>query len=808
MGVTAPMAGRLPPFPQRLPFDDTDETPAEGAGRPVAIPDAPADPGWHELHDPVASGRADALLEGLTGPQRAATVHRGGPLLVVAGAGSGKTRVLTRRIAHLLATGDAAPWQVLAITFTNKAAGEMRRRVAELVGPRAERMWVSTFHSACLRILRSHAVRLGYQPAFTVYDDTDSRRLVELVVAELGLDAKRFSPRAVAAVIGQAKAELVDPGAFREQGGDGEPFHRRIADVYAEYQRRLLAANAMDFDDLLMQAVVLLRTCDDVRQAYQARFTQILVDEYQDTNRAQNQLILLLGSEHRNVCVVGDSDQSIYRFRSADIRNILEFERTFPQAATILLEQNFRSTQTILDAANAVIANNAGRVPKRLFTEGDGGAPICRYAAENEHDEAWWVAGEIRRLRAAESLAHSDVAVFYRTNAQSRVLEEELVRAGIAYRVVGGTRFYDRREVKDLLAYVRVVANPADEVSSRRIVNVPKRGIGASSVARLAAWAAVNGVSFAGAVERAEEAGLTGRALRGAQELSALLADLREALATVGPGALVEAVAERSGYLAELVAEHSHEADGRIENVAELVTVASEYQDVAEFLETVALVSDADELDGEDDRVSLMTLHTAKGLEFPAVFMVGLEDGVFPHLRALGDPLELEEERRLCYVGITRARRFLYVSYAWVRSLWGQTSHNIPSRFLGEIPAELVRDASPGGGGRPGGGRGAGGSRGGADRWEPWERGRTPQDEGGQTFGLGTGPPRPAGRTRESTGAESLGLARGDAVVHEHWGEGVVLSTAGEGEKAQARVRFPGVGEKNLLLSATPLRRA
>jgi DNA helicase-2/ATP-dependent DNA helicase PcrA len=775
-----------PPLPPRLPPDDTDETP------------------------PARTGRADALLAGLTEPQRAATVHRGGPLLVVAGAGSGKTRVLTRRIAHLLATGDAAPWQILAITFTNKAAEEMRRRVTELVGPRAERMWVSTFHSACLRILRSHAVRLGYQPAFTVYDDTDSRRLVELVVGELGLDTRRFSPRSVAAVIGQAKAELIDPGRFRDQGGaDGEPFHRRIADVYAEYQRRLVAANAMDFDDLLMQAVVLLASHDDVRQAYQTRFTHILVDEYQDTNRAQNELVLLLARQHGNLCVVGDSDQSIYRFRSADIRNILEFEETFPRATTILLEQNFRSTQTILDAANAVIANNAGRVPKRLFTDGDTGVPVCRYAAENEHDEAWWVAGEIERLRSAESLASGDIAVFYRTNAQSRVLEEELVRAGVPYRVVGGTRFYDRREIKDLLAYVRVVANPADEVSARRILNVPKRGLGASSVARLGAWAAVNHVPFAEAVERAEEAGLTGRALRGAQELSALFAGLRASMAEMGPGELVEAVAERSGYLAELVAERSHEADGRLENIAELVNVASEYEDLAELLETVALVADADELDGDGSRVSLMTLHTAKGLEFPAVFMVGLEDGVFPHLRALGDPLELEEERRLCYVGITRARRFLYVSYAWVRAQWGQTSHNIPSRFLAEIPAELLRDAAsprqwrPSGARVPGGGR-----RAGQDRWEPWEAPRTwaGPDEGGRTFGSGTGPA--PGRANESTGAEGLGLRKGDTVVHERWGEGLVLATAGEGAKAQARVRFPGVGEKNLLLSAAPLRRA
>ncbi|HEY3942998.1 MAG TPA: UvrD-helicase domain-containing protein [Acidimicrobiales bacterium] len=754
--------------------------------------------------------RADELLEGLTGPQRAATVHRGGPLLVVAGAGSGKTRVLTRRIAHLLATGDAAPWQVLAITFTNKAADEMRRRVEELVGPRAGRMWVSTFHSACLRILRSTAVHLGYQPSFTVYDDTDSRRLVELVVAEQGLDSKRFAPRAVAAVISQAKAELVDPARFAAQGQpDGDPFHRRIAAVYAEYQRRLLAANAMDFDDLLMQAVVVLQRHEDVRRSYQERFTHILVDEFQDTNRAQNELVLLLGRDHGNVCVVGDSDQSIYRFRAADIRNILEFEATFPDATTILLEQNFRSTQTILDAANAVIANNAGRVAKRLFTEGDAGEPIVRYAAENEHDEAWWVAGEIRRLRAAESLDPSDIAVFYRTNAQSRVLEEELVRAAIPYKVIGGTRFYDRKEIKDLLAYLRVVANPADEVSVRRIVNVPKRGIGASSVARLAAWASVNGVPFAGALERAEEAGLTGKALQGARQLVELLEDLRASLGSKSPGGLVEAVAERSGYLAELVAERSHEADGRIENIAELVTVAAEYEDVAELLETVALVSDADDLDGQDGRVSLMTLHTAKGLEFPAVFLVGLEDGVFPHSRALGDPVELEEERRLAYVGITRARRLLYLSYAWVRSMWGQTSHNIPSRFLAEIPDELVRDVRSGGGAEGRGpGRGASvaerrGERG-WDRWEPWER--TSPDDGGRTFGAGTGPAAP--RQRESTGAEQLGLAPGDLVVHERWGDGVVLSTRGEGERAQARVRFGQVGEKSLLLSATPLRRA
>ena len=700
-------------------------------------------------------------------------MHRGGPLLVVAGAGSGKTRVLTRRIAHLLATGDAAPWQVLAITFTNKAADEMRRRVVELVGRRAERMWVSTFHSACLRMLRSHAGRLGYRPGFTVYDDADSRRLVELVVADMGLDPKRLPPRSLAAVIGQAKAELCDPEAFRAQGeGTGDPYHRRVADVYGEYQRRLLAANAMDFDDLLMAAVTLLRTDGEVRAAYQERFTHVLVDEFQDTNRAQNELVVLLGREHGNVCVVGDSDQSIYRFRAADIRNILEFEERFPDARTVVLAQNFRSTGTILRAANAIIANNVGRVPKDLFTEGEEGPPLVRYRADDERDEAAWVAGEVLALAQRESLPLGEVAVFYRTNAQSRALEEAFVRAGVPYKVVGGTRFYDRREVKDLLAYLRLVANPDDEVSARRVVNVPKRGIGGTSLARLAAWASARGLGLAAALDRAGEAGLAGRARKGAEELAALLADLRQLAATVAPAELLEAVAERTGYLAELAAERTHEADTRIENVAELVGVASEYDDLAELLETVALVSDADELDDARSRVSLMTLHTAKGLEFDTVFLVGLEDGVFPHLRALGEPVELEEERRLCYVGITRARRRLYLSHAWVRTLFGQTSHNIPSRFLAEVPAELVRDV---------------GLVGSAAR-------------------LGADAARAA--RRAGTGAESLGLEPGDPVVHERWGPGLVLATRGEGDRATARVRFEAVGEKNLLLSATPLRRA
>jgi DNA helicase-2/ATP-dependent DNA helicase PcrA len=748
---------------------------------------------------------AAALLEGLTLPQRAAVVHRGGPLLVVAGAGSGKTRVLTRRIAHLLATGDAPPWGILAITFTNKAAEEMRNRVAELVGERAKKMWVSTFHSSCLRILRSHAHRLGYRPSFTVYDDTDTRRLIELIVAEMGLDTKRLPPRSVAAVIGQAKSELIDFETFRESARQGpDPFQRKIADVYAEYQQRLLAANALDFDDLLMVTANLLQACDDVRESYQERFSQILVDEFQDTNHAQNEIVHLLGQKHGNVCVVGDSDQSVYKWRGADIRNILEFEEAFPSATIIVLEQNFRSTQTILNVANAVIANNLDRPNKQLFTVGDAGDPVLRYRAEDERDEAAWVSGEILRLRAAESLAWGDVAVFYRTNAQSRALEDSFIFTGIPYKVVGGAKFYDRREVKDVLAYVRVLANPDDEVSARRIVNVPKRGIGDTSVARLAAWAQVHRVSFSEAIDRAEEAGLSGKALRGTEQLSKTLAELRPLVSTVNPADFIQLVADRTGYMAELVAEHTHESDGRIENIAELGSVAGQFDDVVGFLETVALVADSDDLDGDGTRVSLMTLHTAKGLEFPAVFVVGLEDGIFPHLRSLSEPADLEEERRLFYVGITRARRHLNLSHAWSRTIFGRTQQNIPSRFLSEVPTELVKDV------------GLAATRESrnlstdrfADRRD-WSDDRfSDRPRSGGSF-LPSSPltPRPAG-PRASTGAEELGLVAGDRVVHDHWGPGVVLSAKGEGARAQATVQFDSVGKKSLLLSATPLRRA
>ena len=745
-------------------------------------------------------GPDESLLRGLNPVQREAVVHGEGPLLIVAGAGSGKTRVLTHRVAHLIRERGVSPFQLLAITFTNKAADEMRQRVAVLVGPVAQRMWVSTFHSACVRILRRDATRLGYRSSFTIYDEADALRLTGYVIRDLGLDAKRFPPRAVHAVLSQAKNELVGVDAFRANARS--LFDRKLADVYAEYQRRLLAASAMDFDDLLMVTVELLRREPEVLAHYQQRFLHVLVDEYQDTNRAQNELVLLLAQRHRNVCVVGDSDQSVYRFRGADVRNILEFENAFPDATVIVLEQNYRSTQTILDAANAVIANNAMRKPKALWTEQVGAELISRYHAEDEHDEAAWVVHELSRLHRQEHMHWGEVAVFYRANAQSRVLEEELVRQSVPYKLVGGTRFYDRREIKDLLAYVRAVVNPGDEVSFKRIVNVPKRGVGDTSIRRLDAWAAAHGTTFGEALAQAEQAGVTGRALGGISDLLALLGELRatvehgDAQGRRSPAALVEAVLVGTGYTAELEAERTVEAAGRLENIAELVGMARDYEDLDTFLEAVSLVSDADELVDDESRVVLMTLHTAKGLEFPVVFMVGMEDGVFPHLRSLGEPDELEEERRLCYVGITRAQRRLYLTHAWCRTLWGATQYNPPSRFLREIPEELTRLTQGGPPAEAYEGEGRGRARGAA----AIGRGRDAVVEAALRRGRAT----PA----RATGAENLALSVGQDVVHGKWGEGVVLEVIGEGDKAEAVIRFPGVGEKRLLVAWAPLKRA
>jgi len=742
----------------------------------VALPASPANPFDQDY------------LSGLNPVQRAAATHAEGPLLIVAGAGSGKTKVLTTRIAHLIAAGGVSPFEILAITFTNKAADEMKHRVGALVGPVAQKMWVSTFHSACVRILRRDAHHLGFNSSFTIYDQADAVRLTGYVLRDQNVDPKKFPPRAIHALISQAKNDLIGAEAYALRATG--IYEKRIADVYREYQARLRSANAMDFDDLLVQAVELFRAHPDVLANYQQRFKHLLVDEYQDTNAAQNELVILLAKEHRNICVVGDSDQSVYRFRGADIRNILEFETAFPDSHVIVLEQNYRSTQTILDAANAVIAQNALRKPKALWTEQVGGELITRYHAEDERDEALWLVHEMARLHDHEHYRWGDLAVFYRTNAQSRAVEEELARRGVPYKVVGGTKFYDRREIKDLLAYLRAVVNPADEVSIKRAANSPKRGIGDTSVNRLDNWAASHGATFAEAMAAAPAAGVTGKALKGIGEVLTLLSDLRAVLADgTGPGTLLELICERSGYTAELEAERSVESAGRLENIAELVGQARQYDDVGQFLEAVSLVADTEEADPDESSVILMTLHTAKGLEFPVVFLIGMEDGVFPHLRSLGDPDELEEERRLCYVGITRARERLYLSNAWCRTLWGSTQYNPPSRFLKEIPEELMVMVE-------GGRRRAERER---QRGFGFGGGRTAVAEAAYRSGQAT----PA----KTKGAETLGLRTGDGVVHGKWGEGVILDISGQGDKAEAVVRFPSVGEKVLLLAWAPLKK-
>ncbi len=752
--------------------------------------------------DPVV-----AAAEGLNPVQEAAVTHGDGPVLVIAGAGSGKTRVLTRRIAYLIQARGVSPFEILAITFTNKAAQEMKDRVGALVGPVAEKMWVSTFHSACVRILRRDASRIGYPSSFTIYDQADAQRLVGYILREMNVDSKRMPARGVYAQISAAKNDGLDPDAYAARAS--EYFAERTAEVYREYQARLVTAGAMDFDDLLTQTLRLLKEHPDVLEHYQRRFRHVLVDEYQDTNQVQNELVCLLGEQHRNVFVVGDSDQSIYRFRGADVRNILEFDKAHPERELIVLDQNYRSTQTILDAANAVIAQNPSRAPKHLWTDSGGGEAIRRYHADTEDDEASWVAGQIAHLHAEYGYRWGDMAVFYRTNSQSRVLEEAMFRAGVPYRVIGGTRFYDRREVKDALAYVKAVVNPADEVSIKRILNVPKRGIGDTSVGRIEAWCRLHGVGFAEGLRRVDEIGLSGRAPKAIAAFVALLDDLAE-VAERGPAPLLEEALERSGYSAELVAEHTVEADGRLENLAELVGTAQGFDDVDAFLEQVSLVADTDQLpdtvvDADSSQALLMTLHAAKGLEFPVVFLVGMEDGVFPHLRALGDPGELEEERRLAYVGITRARERLYVTHAWARTLWGATQYNPPSRFLDEIPSELVQlveGASTTRTSAWGDYRRLGSDRGFERRRERGARGVTGIGAGA---GSGSGVPAPAGPVR--SGSEHLALAVGDDVVHPTFGEGVVIAVQGAGDKAEARVNFAGRGEKQLLLAWAPLEK-
>ncbi len=768
------------------------------------------------------------IFTGLNPAQHDAVLHEQGPLLIVAGAGSGKTRVLTHRIAHLIDQG-ISPFEILAITFTNKAADEMKTRVGGLIGPVAEKMWVSTFHKACVRILRRDADRLNYPSSFSIYDQADANRLTGYVIRDLGLDPKKFPPRSVHHTISAAKNELISPVQYQDQATT--IFERKIGDVYVEYQQRLHKAGAMDFDDLLTVTVELFRRCPDVLERYQQRFKHVMVDEYQDTNKAQNEIVLMLAAAHRNICVVGDSDQSIYRFRGADIRNILEFEEAFPDTTVVVLDQNYRSTQTILDAANAVIARNVGRKPKDLWTEKNGGDRIIRFQGDDESEEAGWVAGEIARLHDQGDLRWSDVAVFYRTNAQSRVLEEHLVRLGLPYKVVGGTRFYDRREIKDAVGYLRAVVNPADEVSLKRIINTPKRGVGDGSVAKIDAWATANGYTFMEALRRWDDAGVSGRAAKGIVSFLELVDGLA-ADVDAGPAVLLQRALDQSGYVDELRAERSIESEGRLENLAELIGSAEDFETSAEFLEQISLVADTDQLDDDESQIVVMTLHSAKGLEFPVVFILGMEDGIFPHLRSLGEPDELEEERRLCYVGITRSQERLYLTNAWSRTIYGSTQYNPPSRFIEEIPGALVEDKSTPrgrGSGRSSlraldaynaGSRPVGGSSG------SWSSSEGSDSDTGTAVVGGLSARQEARRARRRDAARDRIVERameagaadpvseaapavkaGDDVRHARYGEGVVLALQGSGDKTEVTIRFPDAGEKTFLLSWAPLEK-
>ncbi|BBX46244.1 DNA helicase PcrA [Mycobacterium cookii] len=742
-------------------------------------------------------------------------MHEGSPLLIVAGAGSGKTAVLTRRIAYLLAARDVSPGQILAITFTNKAAAEMRERVATLVGPRARSMWVSTFHSTCVRILRNQASLIeGLNSNFSIYDADDSRRLLQMIGKDMGLDIKRFSPRLLANAISNLKNELIDPQqAVADLTDETDDLARTVAAVYTEYQHRLRVANALDFDDLIGETVAVLQAFPQIADHYRRRFRHILVDEYQDTNHAQYVLVReLVGRESETedsvppgeLCVVGDADQSIYAFRGATIRNIEDFEHDYPDATTILLEQNYRSTQNILSAANSVISRNPERRDKRLWTDAGEGELIVGYVADNEHDEARFVAEEIDALAASSGISYNDVAVFYRTNNSSRSLEEVFIRAGIPYKVVGGVRFYERKEIRDLVAYLRVLDNPGDAVSMRRILNTPRRGIGDRAEACVAVYAENTGSSFADALEAAAEGKVPMLNTRSAKAIAAFVEMLDELRGHLDGelGELVEAVLDRTGYRDELESSSDPQDLARLDNLNELVSVAHEFatdlanaealgtdlddEDVpdlgvlAQFLERVSLVADADELPEHGSGVvTLMTLHTAKGLEFPVVFVTGWEDGMFPHMRALGDPRELSEERRLAYVGITRARQRLFVSRAKVRSSWGQPMLNPESRFLREIPQELIE----------------------------WRRTDPTPSFSAPVSGAGRfGAPRPS-PTRSGGGSKRplLTLAPGDRVTHDKYGLGRVEEVSGVGESAMSLIDFGSSGRVKLMHNHAPV---
>ena len=853
----------------------------------------PADP-YGERTYSLSTVDPASLTAGLNDRQEEAVLHSGSPLLIVAGAGSGKTRVLTHRIAYLLATHRATPGQILAITFTNKAAAEMRERIEALVGPRAKHMWISTFHSFCVRVLRREAAALGLKSTFTIYDSTDSQRLLSLIIKELNLDTKKFTAKAVGNRISALKNELVSAEAFASRVASDNPYEKTIAQIYTVYTQRLRAANSLDFDDLIGRTVFLLKKFPEIANYYRRKFRHILVDEYQDTNHAQYQLVRELVGAHTKVpadrgpypdavppaelTVVGDSDQSIYAFRGADIRNITDFEKDYPNAHTILLEQNYRSTQNILSAANAVIERNPDRRPKKLWTASGAGAKIIGYVAESEHAEARYITREIDRLADEHGVQPGDVAIFYRTNAQSRTLEDMLMRAGLPYRVVGGTRFYERKEIKDALAYLRALSNPDDDVNVRRILNEPKRGIGAKSESVVAEYASANRISFyAAARQAADIPGLGAAAVKKYAEFVRLMDDLAQIARTEPAATCLEAVLEQTGYLAALRASKDIQDESRVENLSELLDAMVEFEtenpgaDLEQFLEHVALVADADSIpnrpasaDGENasaaqiaaeaaeakaqGMVTLMTLHTAKGLEFPVVFLTGMEHGLFPHQRALTDEKEMSEERRLAYVGLTRAMERLYLTRSETRTMWGKSQFNPPSPFLEEIPEELIewkrtagfsgfgasgmvaygaRGSSYGnsyGGGYSGGSRSgygsgsysggysSGGSRGSYDPYEsrPARRSEssTADINGSASYGLAaaTASSKVTNRSRVHQSKEIPTLAVGDTVRHTKFGEGRVLAVEGSGDKTVAKVRF-GSEEKRLLLRYAPLEK-
>ncbi len=716
-----------------------------------------------------------SILEGLNDAQREAVTTIGGPLLILAGAGSGKTRVLTHRIAYLLEVEKVPPWGILAITFTNKAANEMKERLAGLIGPVANDMWVSTFHSACVRILRSHAAKIGYNRNFVIYDTADRETLLKQCIKELDLDPKRFSPKAIGATISNAKNELKDARKFSKETGD-DYYLEIVSGVYALFEEKMAANNAFDFDDLLMKTVELFQNNEGILEFYQDKFLHVLVDEYQDTNHAQYILVNLLARKHRNLCVVGDPDQSIYRWRGADIKNILSFERDYPEATVIKLEQNYRSTACILTAANAVIKNNSGRKEKNLWTAKPGGDKVFLIEAEDEQDEAAKITAEIISLKTSSNMLYGDMAVLYRTHAQSRAIEEELVRNNISYQIFGGTKFYERKEIKDILAYLKVLVNKDDDLSLARIINVPKRGIGPTSQAKIGEFILQRGISLYEALSIIHQVpGLSGRALKQLQGFKKMLERFEEELENSSVRDITSYILNETGYLEALLREDTIEAETRRDNLTEFLNVTAFYDQrnpdgsLEDFLAEVSLVTDIDDYVEEEDKLVLMTLHSAKGLEFPAVFIMGLEEGTFPHFRSLDSELEMEEERRLCYVGMTRAEEKLYLSYAKKRFIYGETRYKVPSRFLGEIPEEYLDNSK--------------------------------NKEKEKTLGYFFAD-KPAGEKTDVYRPDNK-YELGDRVFHKKWGVGIVVEIK-PGDTV-IKVAFPDRGIKSLDIHFAPL---